>query len=211
MFVYLVLLFVLSFIIYMFVYKIYSYPFMNCDNTYKSKAVFNYFYERAQAEGIPLTPMKAIKLVYFAHAWNLGFYQKPLINEPVEAWKFGTVIPSLYQSLKIYGASAIGFPIIKHPDVYYLDLLVGEYDKIPEDEIIETDSLTAEEQIVIDAVWNNYKTMDGLAMSDIIHQKGTPWAQVWNDGNCERHAIIPNDLIQEYYSKKIKQQKRKDE
>ena len=195
----------------MFVYKIYSYPSMDCDNTYKSKAVFNYFYEKAQGEGIPLTPMKAIKLVYFAHAWNLGFFKKPLINEPIEAWKFGTVIPSLYQSLKIYGANTIDFPIIKHPDDYYLDLLIGNYDNIPKNEIITTGHLTDNEKNIIDAVWNSYKHMDGLAMSNIIHQKDTPWAQIWQDGKCERHAVIPNDLITEYYSKKITQQRHKHE
>ena len=99
----LISLFVLSLIMSMFVRHLYSHSFMDCDNTYKSKAVFNRFYNKAHSEGIPLTPMQAIKLVYFAHAWNLGFFQRPLIDEPVEAWKFGTVIPSLYQSLKIYG------------------------------------------------------------------------------------------------------------
>jgi len=180
---------------------------MDCDNTYKSKAVFNSFYERARAEGIPLTPMKAIKLVYFAHAWNLGFFKKPLLNEPVEAWKFGTVIPSLYHSLKIYGANTIDFPIIKHPDDYYLDLLLGDYNNIPESEIIPSDSLTDDERDIVDAVWNSYKHMDGLQMSNIIHQAGTPWARIWNDGNCARHAIIPDDLIRQYYSEKITKQK----
>lgn len=203
----LISLFVLSLIMSMFVRHLYSHSFMDCDNTYKSKAVFNRFYNKAHSEGIPLTPMQAIKLVYFAHAWNLGFFQRPLIDEPVEAWKFGTVIPSLYQSLKIYGANPIEFPIIRHTGDYYLDLLIGNYRNIPEDEIIPTDSLTDDERYIIDAVWDNYKNMDGFAMSDIIHQKGTPWDQIWRNGNCERHAVIPNDLIRLYYSDKIMRQR----
>ena len=47
--------------------------------------------------------MKVQKLVYFAHGWHLGITKKPLINEQVEAWPYGAVIPSLYDYLKQWG------------------------------------------------------------------------------------------------------------
>lgn len=78
----------------------------------KSKQVFNYLFDKAAQEGIALSPMKAIKLVYFCHAWYLGATSKPLLTEPVEAWTYGAVVPSLYQALKIYGADNIRYPIL---------------------------------------------------------------------------------------------------
>jgi len=41
----------------------------------------------------PLTPMQVLKLAYIAHGWQLGLHGRPLINEPVEAWKYGPDLP----------------------------------------------------------------------------------------------------------------------
>ena len=79
------------------------------DTPYRACAIANYFLERAERE--PITQMKVQKLVYFAHGWHLGITQKPLINEQVEAWPYGPVIPSLYQDLKRWGADPITEPI----------------------------------------------------------------------------------------------------
>ena len=45
---------------------------------------------------IDTTPMHVIKLVYLAHGWMLGFTSRALINEAVEAWTYGPVVPSTY-------------------------------------------------------------------------------------------------------------------
>ena len=37
--------------------------------------------------------MHAIKLVYLCHGWMLGIYGRSLIGEPVEAWRYGPVVP----------------------------------------------------------------------------------------------------------------------
>ncbi|WP_294597502.1 type II toxin-antitoxin system antitoxin SocA domain-containing protein [uncultured Rikenella sp.] len=175
---------------------------MKFDETLKSKEVFNYLFEKAQQEGIPLTPMQAIKLVYFSHAWYLGFHSQPLLNEPIQAWRFGTVIPSLYHSLKIYGSGNIRFPILKDQAKYALSLALGTGD-FPKDEVIYP-NLTKEEKAVVDAVWDSYKNFDGITMSNIIHQAGTPWSTIWNGGHCGRYAVIPDSLIEAYYKRKIK-------
>jgi uncharacterized phage-associated protein len=59
---------------------------------YPAAAIANEFIKVAKRNGVLLTPMKLQKLVYFAHGWYLALLGKPLINEPVEAWKFGPVI-----------------------------------------------------------------------------------------------------------------------
>src|ERR1700678_4090164 len=74
---------------------------------YPAAAIANEFIRLARDSNRPLSPMKVQKLVYFAHGWFLAFTGKPLINEPIEAWQFGPVIPSLYHSLKGYGTKEI--------------------------------------------------------------------------------------------------------
>jgi uncharacterized phage-associated protein len=53
---------------------------------FDSKAVANEFLKLAEQDGVKLSPMKLLKLVYFAHGWHLALKGEPLLNERVEAW-----------------------------------------------------------------------------------------------------------------------------
>lgn len=44
----------------------------------------------------PMTAMKLQKLTYYSQAWSLVFDERPLFNEPIEAWANGPVVPALY-------------------------------------------------------------------------------------------------------------------
>ena len=66
-----------------------------------ARAVASYFVELADERGAgPFTPMQLLKLTYIAHGYSLGLQSTPLIENKVEAWKFGPVIPDLYHSIK---------------------------------------------------------------------------------------------------------------
>ena len=167
----------------------------------KSAAVFNHIFDLAKNDGQTLNPMKAIKLVYFAHAWHLGLYKKPLIDEQIEAWQYGTVIPSLYQSLKIYGGGVIRYPIMENQSDITLDILRNTF--CEKNGVAIKGKLEEQEQKLIKTVWNAYKDSTAVQLSNRIHSPGTPWTQVWNNGNCGYHAKISNELIQKYYEKSI--------
>lgn len=169
----------------------------------KSRAVFNYIFEKSEREGVFLSPMKAIKLVYFCHAWYLGFESEPLLDEPIEAWKYGAVIPSLYQDLKIYGAGEIKYPILEEQEKHYIDIYLNNDKVIRKAKKTPTNDLTERERKVIDMVWNGYKSLSASQLSGIMHQDGTPWSQVWKNGTCLRNSIIPNEMIEEYYQQRI--------
>nr|WP_256351506.1 type II toxin-antitoxin system antitoxin SocA domain-containing protein [Pseudomonas gingeri] len=51
--------------------------------------------------------MKQQKLVYYSHGWHAGYTDQPLINEAVETWQYGPVIPSLYHEFKRFGSGEI--------------------------------------------------------------------------------------------------------
>src|SRR3569833_3739547 len=74
---------------------------------YDAKAVANYILDIADERGVAVSPMKLLKLVYFSHGWHLAVTGKPLLNEQVEAWKFGPVVSELYHEFKAFGNSPI--------------------------------------------------------------------------------------------------------
>lgn len=142
--------------------------------THSSVAVANYIIDKAMSKGNPLTPMQVIKLVYLCHGWMLGLYNRPLINEPVEAWQYGPVIKNLYQRVKQYRSN----PIL--------------------DKLDNTDSVfSEEEQDVMDQVINKYSSLSGVALSSLTHADGTPWSNTWNPEI--RNVKISNDLIEDHF------------
>lgn len=54
----------------------------------------------AREKGIEITNLKLQKLLYYAQAWSLAFYQKPLFTEDFEAWIHGPVVPVLFHRFK---------------------------------------------------------------------------------------------------------------
>ena len=71
------------------------------------ETIANYFISKALADGIKLTLLQLIKLVYLAHGWHLGLTGRPLISETVQAWKYGPVIKSLYDRFKRYDSQPL--------------------------------------------------------------------------------------------------------
>src|SRR5437762_397203 len=83
---------------------------MTMSNLYSARALANTFLELAKEEGKSLSPLQLQKLVYYAHGWNLGIRNAPLIDAPIEAWRFGPVVQSLYHEFKEYGNNPITSP-----------------------------------------------------------------------------------------------------
>ena len=89
-----------------------------------ARSVANQIIGRMRQSGRPVTPMQALKLAYYCHAWMLGLYRRPLLKQPVEAWCYGPVVPEIYDSLRRYGGEAIMGEIELEP----LEVIEYEYD-----------------------------------------------------------------------------------
>lgn len=151
-----------------------------------AKSVANYYIAKGLADAEPLTPMKLIKLVYLAHCWHLKFTNDPLIDEQVQAWKYGPVIPSLYHSLKKWGDRPILEPL---PTFSLFAQNPTEHPKSKQ---------------ILDKVYEVYRRLTALQISTLTHQEGTPWWTVWEvqGGKYQKGAVIPNDLIRKYFGRK---------
>lgn len=141
-----------------------------------ARSVANELISRAINSGSTFTPMQVVKLVYFCHAWMLGLYHRPLLEQPVEAWRYGPVVPEVYFSLRRYGGEPVRRPI---------EIGDEEYDKY------ETD--------LIDQVFQKYGVLSGRQHSGMTHAPGTPWHITWNRHG--QNAVIPDPLIEDYYQK----------
>jgi uncharacterized phage-associated protein len=152
-------------------------------------AIANFFIKKSFDTGEPVTNMKLVKLVYIAHGWYLGLSGQPLLSEPVEAWKYGPVVPSVYYSFKDFGGEAIRQMAtgISANDSAPIPL--------PNPELVP----------FLEKIWEVYGQFSGIALSAMTHQDLTPWKMVWDtQGKHSNNVIIPNDLIKEYYQKLVK-------
>ena len=143
--------------------------------------VARYFLKRSQEiDSKGLDPMKLNKLVFLAQGWHLGIHDESLINEDIEAWKHGPVIPSLYHKFKWYRARTIPFK---------------KYKDIP-DQLL-TDKITE----FLDMVWSSYKDHNAVYLSNLTHIKDSPWEKTWNlfGGHLIKGAVIDQDEMKGYY------------
>lgn len=139
------------------------------------RRVADYVLWLADQAGAAVSPMKLQKLVYIAHGWCLGLLGTPLVNEPVKAWKYGPVIPSLYHEFKHFGGSAISDIPTCEPD----------------------DDFSPQEKSIMAQVWKGYGNRTGLMLSTLTHQAGTPWSATID--NSGQGASIPDDIIADHY------------
>lgn len=141
---------------------------------YNPIQVVNKFIQLANESGRPLTHMQIQKLLYIAHGFSLAFYNKPLLSDPVCAWKYGPVIPSVYSTLRNYGASNITQPV---------GFCVSDVDE-------GTSSF-------LKMIYDTYGKLSGIELSEFTHRPNTPWSVTWQ----AREEIINDNLIKEYYQR----------
>lgn len=161
-------------------------------DVYNPLSIANYFVQKSFATGKELTPMKVVKLVYISHGWYLALADKALINEPIQAWKYGPVIKSVYQEFKEYGKDQI---------TGLATIFTSEGFVTPS--IADTDN---DLKKFLDRVWELYGNFSGVQLSSLTHKSDTPWDKVWNQQKLQSpNQIIGNDLIKDHYKKMIKQ------
>jgi uncharacterized phage-associated protein len=70
-------------------------------------SVADYLICTARQCGELLTNLKLQKLLYYAQAWHLAFYDEPLFDEEFRAWKHGPVLPTQYRRYRHTGWNPI--------------------------------------------------------------------------------------------------------
>lgn len=155
---------------------------------YDSRAVANYFVERSRADERLLSVSQVIKLVFLAHGWHLGFKGKPLIYHRIEAWKYGPVIPEVYDAFR-YQLFAVRYPASVGEEPYKEDF---------DDYAIK----------IMGHVYDAYSKIPAVALSKLTHKKGTPWSLASKEGG--HFARISDKRIENYYKRLIAHGRKRD-
>lgn len=120
-------------------------------------------------------PLALIKLAYFAHGWHLAMADVPLLDETIEAWPTGPIVPSIYHAVRHWRSSPV------------LNVCGARPAQInPVTQKILNDTVRA------------YGAFDPVALSSLAHASGTPWAVV-RDLSPDRNAPISNAHLTDHF------------
>lgn len=144
-----------------------------------AKAVARWLINHADRDaGEAITQLKLQKLVYYADAWFLANFDKPLIQEDFEAWAHGPVVRSLYTKYRDSGWDAL--PPETGPGV---PADVADY---------------------LEAVFDEYGQYGAKKLEEMTHSE-QPWMEA--RGNLRPEAASSNKisklLMRNYYGGKI--------
>jgi uncharacterized phage-associated protein len=158
---------------------------------YSAKAVANEFLHLAKDEGRSITPMQLLKLIYFVYGWYWAFANERLLDERVQAWKYGPVVPSIYHEFKSFGNEPINSFATEFKPVHN----GGKFGfRIEEPRVPECEAFPRK---LITRVWEVYKNYSAIELSRMTHEPGTPWA---NTPNREvKGTTIDDDSIRNYF------------
>lgn len=124
----------------------------------------------------PMSAMKMHKLVYYCQAWSLVWEDRPIFNEPIQAWVNGPVVPALYEQHKgEFGLSKWRTGVI--------------------------DKLSPDDKETIDVVLSAYGDKDAQYLSDLTHSE-QPWIEARKGMPSQERGsqVISLAAMMEYYS-----------
>lgn len=123
---------------------------------YSGLAIADYFIERSLEEGIPVTNMSILKMIYFAHGLAYPQLNRKLVRDLFFKWPWGPVEKHTYEEFKSYGSNNITAPSGKcKPEV---------------EDIRKDTTLTA----FLDSLLPLAK-IPPFVLSEKSHEKGGPW------------------------------------
>ncbi len=159
---------------------------------YEARKICNFIIARYGQSSFEVTNFRINKLLYFIHGWSLTSRPHGLVRNHFEAWQFGPVVRSVYDSFKKYGDSKIT------EQASHLDYASGENKTITFDDITDVDADT------IVHVFQSYARFSTSELYNLSHEPGGPWHIVYTAYSRDHRLSprIPNDLIRAHFLEK---------
>jgi len=151
--------------------------------------VANFFIDRGLYSGEAITHLKLQKLLYVAYGWYLAQFGKPLFHEPLQAWRYGPVILSIYMHLKHYGSNSITQCISASQAKSQATM------PNPADHVLIR---------FLNDIWSGYSSHSADELTDYSHATGSPWFKVVSMWKSRGASVplgydIPDELITDYF------------
>tara|TARA_B100000508_G_scaffold140877_2_gene144002 strand:- start:1344 stop:1817 length:474 start_codon:yes stop_codon:yes gene_type:complete len=146
--------------------------------------VAEFFIALGNETGESITNLRLQKLVYYAQAWHLANFGKPLFEDEFQAWVHGPVVEELYHNYKQFSFR----PIERELD------------------ISEVESRFSDDQLgFLKEVADVYMTYTAYELEKMSHNED-PWiiarAGLPADEACNN--VVTKESMMEYYGEKIK-------
>lgn len=156
--------------------------------------VANTFIERYGERG-EIDHLKLQKLLYFAYGWWLALLprQPALINVRPQVWKLGPVFQPVYNAFASYRGESI-------------------HEREPIEPFGGPESIASanddKQSRIIDWIWGRYGHFDGISLSDMTHEPGTPWYTIAekHDFKVPRYLEIPDEENRAYFTRLAKKE-----
>ena len=149
--------------------------------SFTPEAIANEFLRRRNDDTWP-PQMYVQKLTYIAHGWNLAINNQPLIRERAQAWDNGPVYRSMWDQIKEYGYNG--------PSCTLVNFFSGKPFSA---------ALSSDERAVIEHVWKKYGGKTAPELSEMTHERGTPWYKAYYFRG--RNSELSDDEIKAHYVK----------
>lgn len=145
------------------------------EKLYNVEEIVEYVRYRTEETEDMISSLKLQKILYFLQAEFLIRFGYPCFTEPIEAWNFGPVVPSVYIKYKVYGAVSIPYNHFEK----------GKYFPFSE-----------EERKVIDEMIQFLEPYQAYQLTEITMQQ-TPW----QDAHWRHNKEITNESLLQYFAK----------
>lgn len=141
-----------------------------------SHDVAKYFLSVEGDEG-EISNLKLQKLVYYAQGFSLALLDKPLFDEPIEAWMHGPVVASLYHRYSPYRSTSIPAPAQFDATVF-----------------------SREQRRLLDDVYEVYGQYSAWKLRQLTHAEA-PWKDNYEEGVASK--VIPSDEMEAYFRENL--------
>lgn len=157
-----------------------------------SRKVFriaDYFILKNAQTGKGLSNKKLQKLLYYSQAWSLVVLDanKPLFDEPIQAWVHGPAVP------RVYG--------------HFKEFVMNDIKKPLDEETLEKE-LPESERVFLDEIWDLYGGFDAAYLEALTHRE-LPWQNARR--GLQLYEASTNEIthkdMKDYYGDRLKEAK----
>ncbi len=156
---------------------------------YTPLAVANTFIKKKEwGQSVAVEHLKLQKLVYFSHGYSLALWDKSIVSERPQVWRYGPVFETLYDVLRDFGRGRI-----ESPQPYFY----------PQEQLEMVDENDKKANDILFKVWERYGHEHSFRLSAMTHKPGSPWHKCAEAHNFRvpRHLEIPDSFIKEEFER----------
>lgn len=143
---------------------------------YKASDIARYIIERCKETNRQISNLKLQKILYFVQAEFLVAKNEPCFEEPIEAWDFGPVVPSVYYEYRMFGGAEI--PRIGSSNVKGI--------------------ISPSDRKILNGIIDACSEYSASALVEITHNQ-TPWKMAHEFGSY--NSVITPESIKDYFKK----------